>query len=56
MLLPVGDVDVWRDTILSLARDEPLRMKLQSKGREWVGKKFRTEVIAKQFSKLLTES
>jgi glycosyltransferase involved in cell wall biosynthesis len=54
-LLPVGDVAVWRDTILNLARDEQLRRQLQSNGRDWVGKKFRTEEIAQQFTVMLKE-
>lgn len=52
-LLPVGDIAIWRDTILNLARDEQLRKQLQSEGRDWVKKEFRTEEISKQFSTLL---
>jgi glycosyltransferase involved in cell wall biosynthesis len=56
MLLPVGDVAAWRDTILDLAQNKQLRRQLQSKGRDWVGKNFRTEEIAKQFAMLLQDA
>lgn len=55
-LLPVGDVAVWRDTVLQLAQDAQLRQRLQDKGRKWVAKNFSTAEIAKQFTALLEQS
>ncbi len=55
-LLPVGDVAVWRDTILELARDAQLREQFQNKGREWVTNHFSTMQIAKQFAELLEQA
>lgn len=55
-LLPVGDVAVWRDTVLSLAQDEPLRKQLREKGRDWVANNFSTAEIARQFAQLLEQA
>jgi glycosyltransferase involved in cell wall biosynthesis len=55
-LLPVGDVAIWRDTILNLAQDAQLREQFQNKGREWVSNNFSTMEIAKQFEKLLGQA
>jgi glycosyltransferase involved in cell wall biosynthesis len=54
-LLPVGDVTVWRDTILELAGNAQLRKQFQDKGRTWVEQKFSSAAIAKQFTALLKE-
>jgi glycosyltransferase involved in cell wall biosynthesis len=55
-LLPVGDVAVWRDTILNLAQDAQLREQFLNKGREWVTNNFSTAEIAKQFAELLEQA
>jgi glycosyltransferase involved in cell wall biosynthesis len=52
-LLPVGDVAVWRDTILQLAGDAELRKQFSSKGRDWVAQNFSTAEIAKRFAEML---
>lgn len=56
LLIPPGDVPAWRDAILNLAGDKPLRMRMQRNGRDWVVQKFSTTEIAKQFVKLLDEA
>jgi glycosyltransferase involved in cell wall biosynthesis len=56
LLLPPGDVAVWRDAILELAGDKELRLRLQNAGREWVVKTFSTTAIAKEFTKLLEQA
>ncbi len=52
-LLPPGDVAAWRDSILTLAGNRDLRAKMAEHGREWVGRTFGSEVIARRFSKIL---
>lgn len=55
-LLPVGDVAVWRETILTLAADAALRKRFQDKGRDWVANNFSTTEIARQFENLLKQA
>jgi len=55
-LLPSGDVPVWCDAILALARDAQLRTHIQQKGRDWVDSQFSTAVIAREFTRLLEEN
>jgi glycosyltransferase involved in cell wall biosynthesis len=52
-LLPVGDITVWRDAILELAKNSDLHGHLQSHGRDWVERNFSSESIAKEFTALL---
>ena len=54
-LLPVGDIRVWRDAILNLAKDDQLHQQLRSKGYDWVSSKFSSNTIAKEFSYLLND-
>lgn len=56
LLIPPKDVHAWRDAILKLAADAPLRMQMQSKGRDWVNQKFSTKAIVKEFTQLLQEA
>lgn len=55
-LLPVGDVAVWRDTILELAGNIQLRNQLSVQGRDWVAQHFSTAEIARQFAAMLGEA
>lgn len=52
-LIPVGDVLVWRDAILELAKDTTLRMQLRSKAQEWIDSQFSAPAIAREFTRLL---
>ena len=52
-LMPVGDVAIWRDTILEIAGNGQLRKQFQDKGRARVEQKFSSAAIAKQFTLLL---
>lgn len=53
MLLPPGDVDAWRDAILELAANSPLRAQMIASGRYWVEHNFSAPVIAQHFIELL---
>jgi len=54
-LLPAGDIPAWRDAIIALVSNEPLRHQMRSKGPAWVKEKFSSPAIAKQMTELLQE-
>ncbi len=53
LLLRPGDINAWRDAILSLCRDEKLRSNMAEQGRYWVEQHFSDQVIGRQFAELL---
>ena len=55
LLLPPGDVAVWRDAILKMSNSPQLREQMIAAGRDWVNKNFSAPVIARQFVQLLEE-
>lgn len=54
LLLPVGDVDAWRDGILALCNDAD-RQRMGTAARMFVERHFSLPVIAESFARLLTQ-
>ena len=53
LLLPPGDVAVWRDAIIELASNTPKRLNMAKQGRDWVEQRFSAPVIGREFEALL---
>ena len=53
MLLPVGDIEAWREAILKLSTSKEFRNTMKNKQRGWVENNFSTKKISKQFAELL---
>lgn len=52
-LLPPGDIALWRDAIIELASNAPMRQKMATQGRAWVEQRFSAPVIGREFEELL---
>ena len=55
LLLPPGNIPVWRDAIVKLATDKKLSLQMAEQGRIWVTQQFSAPVISRQFTTLLEE-
>ena len=53
LLLPPGDVAVWRDAIIELASNTHKRLNMAKQGRDWVEQRFSAPVIGHEFEALL---
>jgi glycosyltransferase involved in cell wall biosynthesis len=53
LLLPPGDVAVWSEAVIELARNSQKRMEMSKQGREWVEQRFSAPVIGNEFEKIL---
>ena len=53
LLLPTGDIDAWRESIIELASDTQVRKAIAERGRDWVSQHFSAQVIGRQFEKIL---
>ena len=55
LLLPPGDIPLWRDAIIELATDEKIRLQMGVQGRIWVTQHFSAAVISQMFAGLLQD-
>lgn len=53
MLLPPGDIPLWRDAIIELAINTQQRQQMAKQGRAWVERRFSAPVIGREFEALL---
>ena len=53
VLLPLGDIAVWRDAIIELASNTPKRLIMAKQGRDWIEQRFSAPVIGREFMALL---
>lgn len=53
LLLPPGDIPLWRDAIIELASNTSIRITMARQGRDWVEQHFSAPVIGRNFEALL---
>lgn len=55
LLLTPGDIALWRDAILELARNTEKRRQMAQQGRSWVERRFSAPVIGNEFESMLSD-
>ena len=53
LLLPPGDIALWKEAIIELANNPELRAKMKAQGPIWVNEQFSEPMIAAKFTQLL---
>jgi len=55
LLLTPGDIAIWRDALIDLARNVEKRRQMAQQGRSWVERRFSAPVIGKEFEVMLRD-